>query len=217
MSGSVLLPDCCRTLSKDHALAAAGGQLATRPNHTFQFLPQLLNAVSPVVVLEEISVLQVCDLAQHPEIELLPVKIGGIAVSTSTPFYTGAVRPLSISRQKLPIHVLLVEFFSTTIDAFSSPPLRSFEHGGIDHFRLCWFHALLLCEGLQYCSLLLVGARLRCVQQGRVERCVPSQVHHGFGRHSFIEQASHVGFAPLVQADFRGIETGADCNPLRCT
>ncbi len=74
MSGSVLLPDCCRTLGKDHALAAAGGQLATRPNHTFQFLPQLLNAVSPVVVLEEISVLQVCDLAQHPKIELLPVK-----------------------------------------------------------------------------------------------------------------------------------------------
>ncbi len=43
---------------------------------------------------------------------------------SSTPFYTGAVRPLSISRQKLPIHVLLVEFFSTTIDAFSSPPWR---------------------------------------------------------------------------------------------
>jgi len=54
-------------LGKDHALAAAGGQLATRPNHTFQFLPQLLNAVSPVVVLEEISVLQVCDLAQQPK------------------------------------------------------------------------------------------------------------------------------------------------------
>src|SRR5437763_9126378 len=76
-------------------------------------------------------------------------QIGGIAVSTSTPFYTGAVRPLSISRQKLPIHVagrILLH-------------CASFEHGGIDHFRLCWFHALLLCEGLQYCSLLLVGAR----------------------------------------------------------
>src|SRR5437588_10846931 len=32
-------------------------------------------------------------------------QIGGIAVSTSTPFYTDAIRPLSISRQKLPIHV----------------------------------------------------------------------------------------------------------------
>ena len=73
MPGSVLLPDCCRTLGKI-MLWQPGGQLATRPNHTFQFLPQLLNAVSPVVVLEEISVLQVCDLAQHPEIELLPVK-----------------------------------------------------------------------------------------------------------------------------------------------
>src|SRR5213079_958277 len=59
-------------------------------------------------------------------------------------------------------YTLLVEFFSTTIDAFSSPPLRELRARRNRSFPALLVSCSVIVRRLQYCSLLLVGARLRC-------------------------------------------------------